>query len=202
MPLLSQKSRGLWLGGLGGLLVVATVLGVAGGDLRSMMHKLVAPNAPAPSVRADDAAEGEQASTVRDVPDSVVAAVAQHVGTIQGLDELVVLPRGNDYLVSATVNVGDGDPGAERVKIADDVQTFFAGIFASDKKVQQGELSFLSEDGEIVASAGLGRRAYQGMSVSTMGKNGIGFTEQMNRSEDDSQGANACWFQVDVNRLP
>ncbi|MCL6626989.1 hypothetical protein [Alicyclobacillus shizuokensis] len=201
MPLLSQKGRGLWLGGLGLLLMVATVLGIAGDELRSTMHKLLALDAPARSVRADHSAGGEQASAVRDVPDSVVAAVAQHVGGIQGLDELVVLPHGNEYLVSATVNVASGDPGAERFKIAADVQTFFAGIFASDKKVQQGELSFLSADGDIVASAGLGRHAYQAMSVSAMGKNGIWFTEQMNRSEDDSQGVNASWFQVDVSRL-
>ncbi|WP_155836310.1 hypothetical protein [Alicyclobacillus herbarius] len=146
-----------------------------------------------------------RSATEKDVPNSVVSAVARHVGVVPGLDELVVLPRGNGYLVSATVNLSTGDAGKVRWTIARDVQTFFTELFASNKDVVEGELSFLSsgsgDNGEVIASAGLGRAAYQKLSVSAMGGDGIQFTDLMSRSQADHGNLDDCWFEVDVNQL-
>lgn len=116
----------------------------------------------APATNGPDAAISNQA----------MQALAEKLGDVDGLNDLVVLPdgtSGHGFNVSATVDLGAQATAATSTQAAIDkaVDTFYRDVYTSGQPISQAELTF-TNDNLIVASSGLGKTAYEQLASSTM----------------------------------
>jgi hypothetical protein len=145
-----------------------------------------------------------QSTSAGNVPDAAVAAITNHVGQVQGLNELVVTPAdtGQGYDVSATVDLGENPAvsyAAWSKTVKQDVPAYFQDVFGSGQPVQEAEVYFLL-DGNLVAGAALGASAYQalGTEVSTSGASQSAWVSTL-ASEPvvEDAGPNTRWFELE-----
>ncbi|MCL6516226.1 hypothetical protein [Alicyclobacillus sp.] len=150
-------SAWIWVG------VLAAVYGVSASALAEETGL-------SPDAGSARAALGAPATYGSDVPDQVVQTVAASVGTVTGLDELVVLPnQAGGYTVSAEVELGIdaadaavANPMMERLS-----QTFFQRVYGCGANVTDAQLYFMA-GGQLVGGADLGRDAYRRLDVSAL----------------------------------
>jgi len=133
------------------------------------------------------------------VPEAIVQGIANQLGTVSGLDELVVMSavNGAGYTVSATVDLGQNtseNASVWRTSVQSDVSRYFQGVFAKQLNVENAQVYF-TLGGNVVAGAGLGTSAYQTLttSVSTTSESMSQAIAQLPVVSQD--GANDSWFE-------
>ena len=132
-----------------------------------------------------------------DVPNAVVEKIASSLGGVSGVDELVVLPTSaSGVMVSAMVNLGDHSipKTTWRPIVQADVEAFFPAVFGSQENVQMAQVYF-TENGNVVAGAGLGERAYSNMAANaSTGQSG--FVAELKTSPmNTGNGMDESWYQ-------
>lgn len=186
-------------GGLKVIVMYVLFVGVfiwADGNL--FVHLARGSSSPGNMVAASSAA-----LTATDVAptDAMVKSLTNAVGNVTGLNDMAVLPDGSGdgkFLVSAMVDIaqmGNGSPLNPTLQKAMEsvVNTYFQDVYGADAPVGQAELT-VTEDGQIIASAGLGRTAYQNLASTTMGGNLA--TTLLTSPIRDDHSADESWFQM------
>lgn len=135
-----------------------------------------------------------------DVPDPVVSAIVNRLGNVTGLNDMVVLPDQavNAYTVSAMVDLGDVSAASIapwNPTVDKDVDQYFQDVFTGTPQVNEAEIYF-TQNGQVVASAGLGRQTYE--QLTTTADTASGGLASVLASMPVASGGdlNNHWFQV------
>jgi hypothetical protein len=164
--------------------------GYYGGKTLFMVH---------PGTVVSSASSANPAISTKDVPESVVRQITGVVSGVAGIDQMVVLPAadGDGYSVTAEIDLGS-ETGSQ-AEISDKIQTettkYFTQIFSDGKEVIDAEVYFLA-NGQIIASAGLGTKAYHEL-VARTGTNSFNLTVSLETMPSvTGQGENNSWFEI------
>lgn len=138
-------------------------------------------------------------ATPADVPDATVQKVASSVSDVVGLNELVVLPSADGKGVTVSAMVDLGDHSAPRStwlpQVRRAVQQYLYGVYQSGAVVENAQVYF-TQNGEIVAGAGLGKQAYLSMAAeaSTGQSNFVQTLES--QPTVTNEGTKDSWFET------
>ena len=171
------------------------VLGVAGYYAGKMVYEANLK----PPLSSSSAAISQPAISTNDVPENVVQKVTDSVSGVAGLDEMVVLPAkgGSGYSVTAQIDLGSNVVNSTDAsdKIQTETSKYFTGIFSSKENVVNAEVYFLV-NGQIVASAGLGKVAYGELTART-GTSPFDLTASLQTMPmKTGAGAENSWFEI------
>lgn len=137
---------------------------------------------------------GNRADTA--ASNAMIQRLTTHLGDVKGLTDMVVLPsstRNGAYLVSATVDAAQMEGSGTSSWMNSDLDAFFQGVYSASEPIDMAELTFTSGE-TIIASAGLGKAAYENLASSTM--SGDIASALKARSAKNRDGAQSAWFQA------
>lgn len=133
--------------------------------------------------------------------DAVIAKLTNAVANVTGLNDMAVLPDGTGdgkYVVSAIVDVTESGTGVTSSTVVQQdvdalVNNYFQDVYSVSAPVSQAELT-VTEDGQIVASAGLGNVAYQSLATTTM--QGDLAAELLSGPVRNDNSSDEMWFEM------
>ncbi|RIV29336.1 hypothetical protein D2Q93_00355 [Alicyclobacillaceae bacterium I2511] len=131
------------------------------------------------------------------VPDGVLSVIAQAVGTVKGVNELVVLPatEGSGYTVSASIAVdysGGVFNGAQMQQLASE---FFSAIYKNSPGVESAQLYFM-DGNQIIGGSGLGRTIFEHMEIGTSSGQGGWLKQLQTGPQVTGQGTLDRWYAI------
>lgn len=184
-----------WVGGM-------VILGLLTAIYVLVDDSLVGGSHVAPSVLAGGSSGTTQNATLQtpaDVPDTTVQKIASGVKGVAGLNELVVLPSADGQGVTISAMVDLGDHSAPRSiwypQVRSAVQQYFYGIYQSGENVESAQVYF-TQNGEIVAGAGLGKQAYVGIAAeASTGQSGLAQALE-SQPTVTNEGSKDSWFET------
>lgn len=127
---------------------------------------------------------------------AMIKQLTAQLAKVQGLNDMVILPSGSqngNYFVSATVDATQAT-GLNSSWMNADVNAFFRGVYNAGEPIDMAELTFASGT-QIIASAGLGKLAYENMETSTLSGD-IASALKVRNVTDNGDSLRAAWFQI------
>ncbi|WAH35348.1 hypothetical protein [Alicyclobacillus dauci] len=136
-----------------------------------------------------------------DPSDAMIDDLTNHLGNVNGLNDMVVLPDGKgqgQYVVSAIVDLSEAtdgqtsNPGVTQ-EISALVDAYYRDIYSTNEPVSEAEITFMQGD-SIVGSSGLGRDAYEKMATTTM--NGDLASTLVSSSPVQNDNSQDAWLEI------